>query len=79
MLGHHRPASEVPFKWRFAGGLMMTHLKWYLDPLFPHQLKKRSQSRTPSEKTFWIRACTGGRKDLPREAIGLKVFRTRIS
>ena len=20
---HHRPASETPFKWRFAGGLMM--------------------------------------------------------
>ena len=23
MLGHHRPASETPFKWRFAGGPMM--------------------------------------------------------
>ena len=23
MLGHHRPASEMPFKWRFAGGPMM--------------------------------------------------------
>ena len=22
--GHHRPASETPFKWRFAGGPMMT-------------------------------------------------------
>ena len=21
--GHHRPASETPFKWHFAGGLMM--------------------------------------------------------
>ena len=21
--GHHRPASERPFKWRFSGGLMM--------------------------------------------------------
>ena len=21
--GHHRPASETPFKWRFAGGPMM--------------------------------------------------------
>ena len=23
MLDHHRPASETPFKWRFAGGPMM--------------------------------------------------------
>ena len=23
MLGHHRPASEMPFKWRFAGGSLM--------------------------------------------------------
>ena len=28
MLGHHRPASETPFK-------------WYLDPLSPYQLKKK--------------------------------------
>ena len=24
LLGHHRPASETPFKWRFPGGLLMT-------------------------------------------------------
>ena len=24
MLGHHRPASETPFKWRFAGGPLMS-------------------------------------------------------
>ena len=23
MLGHQRPASETPFKWRFAGGPLM--------------------------------------------------------
>ena len=61
MLGHHRHASETPFKWRFAGGPMMARfIYWYLDPLCPHQLKrnknKRSQNWTPSEKTFWIRA-----------------------
>ena len=22
-MGHHRPASETPFNWRFAGGPMM--------------------------------------------------------
>ena len=33
MLGHHRPASESPFKWRFAGRLMMARFWWYLDPL----------------------------------------------
>ena len=26
MLGHHRPTSEAPFKWHFAGGPMMAHL-----------------------------------------------------
>ena len=24
--GHHRHASETPFKWRFAGGPMLAHL-----------------------------------------------------
>ena len=26
ILGHHLPASETPFKWRFAGGPLMTRL-----------------------------------------------------
>ena len=26
MLGHHRPASQMPFKWRFAGGPMKARL-----------------------------------------------------
>ena len=34
MLGQHRPASETPFKWRFAGVPMMAHFEWYSDPLF---------------------------------------------
>ena len=33
MFGQHRPASETPFKWRFAGGTMMARLKRYKDPL----------------------------------------------
>ena len=32
MLGHHPQASETPFKWRFAGGSMIAHLYWHLDP-----------------------------------------------
>ena len=32
----------TPAKRRFAGEPMMAHLKWYLDPFFPHQLKKSS-------------------------------------
>ena len=57
MLGHHRPASEMPFKWRFAGRLMMAHFICYSYPLSPHQLKKkRYQIWTPSDKAFWIRA-----------------------
>ena len=27
MLGHHRPASEAPFQWHFAGGQMIAHFK----------------------------------------------------
>ena len=26
MLGHHRPAREMPFKWHFAGGPMIARL-----------------------------------------------------
>ena len=33
MLGHHWHASETPFKWRFAGGPMMTLFYWYLDSI----------------------------------------------
>ena len=29
--GHHRPTSERPLQWRFAGGSMMARLKLYLD------------------------------------------------
>ena len=32
MKGHHRNASETPFKWRFAGGSMMARLNWYFEP-----------------------------------------------
>ena len=32
MLGHHRLASQTPFKWRFAGVQMMVHFYWYIDP-----------------------------------------------
>ena len=41
MLGHYQPTSETPFQWCFAGGAMMAHFKWYLDPLYPHHLKKQ--------------------------------------
>ena len=49
MLGNYRPASETPFKWRFAGGPMMARLWWYFDPPSPNLLKKsQSQSWTSS-------------------------------
>ena len=59
MLGHLWHISETPSKWRFAGGPMIARLYWwYLDPPSPHKLKKkRCQSWTPSDKTFWICAC----------------------
>ena len=42
-LGHHRPASETPFKWRFVGGPKMAHLKCYLDSPCPSFTKKPSE------------------------------------
>ena len=30
MLGHHRTASEAPFKWRFAGGLMVVPFGYWV-------------------------------------------------
>ena len=38
MLGYHSTASERPFCWRAKEG----PLKCYLDPLSPHQLKKKN-------------------------------------
>ena len=45
MTGHHRPASETPFKWCFSSGPIMAPAFsgiWILSP--PYQLKKRFQS-----------------------------------
>ena len=47
MLGHHRPASETPFKWRFTGGPMMVIYSAILDPLSPLQLKKKLSNLDP--------------------------------
>ena len=53
MLGHQRPASETPFKWRFAAGPMMARLYWYLNHLSHHQQKKYVvKVGHPSEKNF---------------------------
>ena len=37
MLGHQRPASETPFKWRFTSGPTMTRLYRYFYHLIPHR------------------------------------------
>ena len=43
---------------------MMAHLQWYLDPSSPYQLhvkknnKKTPSKLAPSDKTFWLRACS---------------------
>ena len=41
MLGHHWPVRETPFKWHFAGRLLMACYYWYLHPSSPHQTKKK--------------------------------------
>ena len=65
MMGHHRHASETPFKWRFTGGPMMARSQWYLDHSVPPTNWKKAPKkerknvikvRPPSDKTFWIRA-----------------------
>ena len=55
MSGHHRHASEAPFKWRYAGGPMMARLSgiWTLPPF----IKLKKKRWIPSDKIFWIRAC----------------------
>ena len=87
VLRHHRPASETPFKWRFAGGSMMARLKWHLDPLCPNQLKKkkknkqiktRKKSWTPSEKTFLIRACRESEKSVSPRVIHMNDVYTEL-
>ena len=47
MLGHHWPVpvSEMPFKWRFAGGPMMARFKCYLESLSPHQKQKKKKKK----------------------------------
>ena len=54
-VGHYWPTSEMPFQWHFAGRLIIARNSGFrsLAPLN----KKPYQSWTPSDKTFWIRAC----------------------
>ena len=40
MLGHHQPASKTPFKWRFAGVLMM--LRVVFGSSHPSSTKKKN-------------------------------------
>ena len=67
MLGHYRPASKTPFKWRLAGGPIKAFFEWYyLDPLSLKKKKKKKKRKkekktlsgfswTTPDKTFWIR------------------------
>ena len=50
MLGHHRPASVKPFKWRCAGGPMMAHFWWYL--VLSLIIQKTNKKKTLSELAF---------------------------
>ena len=44
---------------RHLNGVSLESLYWYLDPPYPHQLKKTliASKLDPSNKTLWIRAC----------------------
>ena len=52
MLGHHRPASETPFKWRFTGGPMMAPFVVTFGSSIPSSTKKECYQ---TDKTLWIR------------------------
>ena len=53
MLGHHPPVSETPFKWCFAGGLLMAPHSgiWILPPLI--YLKKKKKKKTSKLDPLW--------------------------
>ena len=54
LLSQHRHASEMPFKWRFAGGPLIARIVVFGSFLSSSNLKKkRCLSLTPSDKTFW--------------------------
>ena len=51
----------MAFRWRADDGLLIV----VLGPSLPSSTKKTHKNRqswTPSDKTFWIRACTGTQK-----------------
>ena len=70
MLGHHWHASEMPFKWRFAGVPIMACC--ILPPLI--NKKKVLSSWTPSDKTFCICACIHYSENHARTHIDLGLF-----
>ena len=72
MLGHHRLDSEMPFhmtfRWRGDGGPLLVVFGYSSSSSTKNNndkkkkkkknpKKQRCQSWTPSDKTFWIRAC----------------------
>ena len=54
-MGHHRPASETPFKWHFAGWTMMARLKLYQLKSKKNKLKNVVKFGPPL-KNLWILA-----------------------
>ena len=74
MLGHHRPASETPFKWRFAGGSIMARFYWYLDPLYPHQPKKKNNKKIKRyQRWTLLTKLSGSGRHVPREIVLFKI------
>ena len=60
IVGLSQPASEIPFKCRYAGGRMMARFQcdMVLCPILINLNKKTSElDPLASDKTFWIRAC----------------------
>ena len=71
MLGHHRSASETPFKWRFSGGQIKAHFYMYIG--FSKEKWYMYESWTPCDRTFNL---MGGSRNSVREGRGGGVLTT---
>ena len=59
MVGHYQHASETPFQGRSAGWPTFSGISILCIPSSPPPPHpKKTQCWTPSDKTFWIRACS---------------------
>ena len=52
IVGHYRPASKTPLKWRFADRPIIARFWWFLEPRSPQKLKKNLSELDPLWQNF---------------------------